>query len=232
MPPSRTATRSFSARGRFVADEERAPTAGDRVIEELLGDQALPCAGRRIHAQPERLHVKAAQDIDQLRVEPREGPLLTRDMGVDVGDQVEGLTKEGMDPLCVGTGLARDQEGLDPFGKPPAARRVDDAACIQRRGVEVRDPVVRTVDEIVELEVGLVMLGQLEFLSDPVQRSAHLLADGPGPFRVDLDQAVLRLLDRTVLLLDDEYLTGLIHDDEVELAELDPVPVFRDQCTP
>jgi hypothetical protein len=86
--------------------------------------------------------------------------------------------------------------------------------------------VVRTVDEIVELEVGLVVMGQLEFLSDPVQRSAHLLAHGPGPFTVDLDKAVLRLFDRTVLLLDDEHLTGLVHDDEVELTELDPVPVF------
>ena len=75
-----------------------------------------------------------------------------------------------------------------------------------------------TVDQVVELDRPAA-LGPPELVADIVERPLHLAHDALGLVGVVGNQVVLGLLERAVLLLDEERLAGPIDDREVELTE-------------
>ena len=80
------------------------------------------------------------------------------------------------------------------------------------------EPMGGAVDQVVEVDRPAA-LGPPELVADIVERPLHLAHHALGPVGVVGNQPVLGLLERPVLLLDEERLAGPIDDREVELAE-------------
>ena len=84
------------------ADQQRTPAAAKGVVEEVPGDLRLARAGRPVDTEAQRVHLEATEQPHEPATQPREDLLLTRDMGVDVRHDVEGLPEEGSHRLGPG----------------------------------------------------------------------------------------------------------------------------------
>ena len=192
----------------------------DGGVEHLAGDDGLAAAGGALDPQTQGVHVDVADDLGQAAGQAGETPLRLIDVGVDVGRHLEGLAEETFDhpgPLLVGL-LARAQEGVNALRQGVAGAGVDDAARIQRRRVDRHHPVVGTKDQIVDVESPAAAMDVAELLAHVVDGALDLIADVLRGLAVDLDQAVLGLLQAAVLLLDQQDLAGFVDDGEIDLA--------------
>ena len=152
-------------------------------------------------------------------------------------DAAEGLIEEVPGDLH----LARSRRPVDTRAQgvhleageephQPAAQAREDPLLAGHVGVNVRhdleglpdvdphQPVRAAVDQVIEVDRPAA-LGSPELLPHVVERPLHLVRDALGPVGVVGDQPILGLLQRPVLLLDEQRLARPVHDHEVELAE-------------
>jgi hypothetical protein len=79
--------------------------------------------------------------------------------------------------------------------------------------------MIRAIDEVVEVQVGVPRVDGLELLADAFQGAPDLVADGlHHPARIPLRQPGVRLHQRPVLLLDQQHPPGAVDDGKVDLA--------------
>src|SRR5262245_15401166 len=78
--------------------------------------------------------------------------------------------------------------------------------------------MVRTIDEVVQVKLGLTRVLPRELCPDIVQRSVYLRRNILLSLRVASDQAGISFLERPVFLFDDQHLSGAIDHGEVDFA--------------
>ena len=104
-------------------------------------------------------------------------------------------------------------------GKLTSRRGIDDTTLIQAGCVQIFDTVVRAVDQVIDLERGLFSVLPFELLSDLVDRPVDLPNDILRAIPIVLEQALCRLLQGPVLLLDEEHVAVAVDDHKIDLAE-------------
>ena len=126
----------------------------------------------------------------------------------------------------------RAKDGLDARRQAVLRAGVDDSAHVERRRVDLHDPMIGTVDEVVEVELPLRAVLPLELLVDLVDGAANLMVDVLVAIGVLLHQTIIAVDQGAVLLLDEQHVTAAVDDDEVDLAEVGPPGIFARPVDP
>lgn len=203
------------------ADQERPAPLRDGLLEEGVGHERLAGPGRSLHPQAQGLHLESRQSARQPGAEARELPLVRRDLGVDVYPDLERLGEEVLDlgHPPVRSHRSRTEQLGDPLGEPATLRGIDHPRGVESGGVQPNHAVVRAVDEVVEVQVGVPRVDRLELLADALQAAPDLIADRlHRPARICLGQPRVGLHEGPVLLLDQQHPAGAVDDGEVDLA--------------
>ncbi len=199
-----------------VADVQRPPAGLDRGAVFGQRQLRLAAAGGADHAQPERGKFEPARPQRQAAGDARDQGFGAADHRAGIRGQIQHLAQIARHAPELRRFLGDRQQAADGGGQLSPLAGIDDARRLDAGQVRIFDPVIRAVQQVVDLQRLLRL--RRKALAQAIDHAQDLDANVLRLVLVILDQSFRRFGQEAGLLLDQQDATVGRDDDEVDFS--------------